>query len=264
MQETPQCEGVPQPIEVYFWLKTALNTLRNEAECLTSGAHTPAPLDWPGAQGRYYSSPGRGWIPNNPEAQASRLCWGKRSKQPAAEYQELLLGFSYCPCFLCSLPPPPLYPSSSTSKQTTKSCIPFSSIVPQAYILCIYVVSLGSFPDAGLWGSRGCTFLRVWRPDAKLPSRKEVSFHPFPSLVSEAEYPVASAAQGTILLLTLPFEHQGQCSSPLQGWAEPAGAGISLSTGANTSNVPFSCWGVGFEGNSNHTLPCLAIDSESL
>lgn len=63
---------------MYFWLKKALNGLRNAAERLTSGANTPAPSDWPRARGRSYSSPGRGWLPNNPEAQASLLCWGQR------------------------------------------------------------------------------------------------------------------------------------------------------------------------------------------
>lgn len=116
------CDGIPEPAEMYFWLETALDTLYNGAECLTSGANTPVPSDWPSAQGRrYYASPGRGWLPNNPEAQASLLRW---RKLPAAGSTELLLGFCYRPCsefsFTCRLS----HQDQQTSRQGSLASLP--------------------------------------------------------------------------------------------------------------------------------------------
>lgn len=125
-------DGIPEPVEMYFWLKTALDTLYNEAECLTSGANTPAPSDGPGAQGRRcYTSPGIGWLPNNPEAQASLLCWGKL---PAAESGELFAWLLLLLLFRIFFYLPLNSSRSTTNKQATKSCIPFSGMVPRAYI----------------------------------------------------------------------------------------------------------------------------------
>lgn len=132
-RKTRCCDGILKPVEMYFWLKTALDTLHNEAEHLASGANTPAPSDWPGAQGRRcYTSPGIGRLPNNPEAQASLLCWGKL---PAAEsLGELFAWLLLLPLFRIFFYLP-LNSSRSTNKQATKSCIPFSGMVPQAYLL---------------------------------------------------------------------------------------------------------------------------------
>lgn len=88
---------------MYFWLKAVLDTLHNEAGCLTSGANTPAPSDWPGAQGRRHSaSPGRGWLPNNPRPKPASCAGGSYLKLKA---DNCLLGFCYCPCSVLFFPP---------------------------------------------------------------------------------------------------------------------------------------------------------------
>lgn len=101
-----------------------------------------------------------GWLPNNPEAQVGLLCW---EKLPAAESRKLfawlLLLLLFCIFFLfffCHL----THQDQQTRMQQSLAShsMPWYP-GPKFYVSGLF--SLGTLPDAGLWGSRGMHVFKV-------------------------------------------------------------------------------------------------------
>lgn len=110
-----------------------------------------------------------------------------------------------------------------------------------------------------VYGGQGdARFLRFWRQDAKLPSRKAESFRPFRCLVCRAKHPAAFAAQDPIhSLLMLPCEHQSSLPLLCRGGQRWRLLAVSFPQVLTLPLCYSAVWEV--EGNSSHTLPCLPM-----